>query len=297
MQTTHNENKRKKVFLITTLLLALLLIFAFGTYSLSKYVSQDKGSGTATIAKWGYTMKVDAANLFGQKYQNTDTSSLATVTENDDNLVVKASGETNVIAPGTTGYMRISVEGEAEIAAKLAFAIDNVKMPKLVVTRTVETDKKITYIYEPVTFQVLKYNDDSFTSGTAQNISTVEEHKTVGTLADVQTYFQGETFNKSISAASEETLGYYYDIVWEWKFDNNGEITPTGDVSSPDTYKLSSDVLDTLFGIYADDSLKSITYTVVDEGKEEVTFTVDDSTVKDIGFDLTITLEQVQTNP
>lgn len=43
MQTTHNENKRKKVFLIATLLLALLLIFAFGTYSLSKYCIEGLG--------------------------------------------------------------------------------------------------------------------------------------------------------------------------------------------------------------------------------------------------------------
>lgn len=292
MQTTHNENKRKKVFLIATLLLALLLIFAFGTYSLSKYVSKDEGSGNATIAKWGYKVDVDATNLFGQKYQNTDAGSLATVTEDDDNLVVK--GTSDVIAPGTTGYMRISVEGNAEVAAKLAFDISTIKTPKLVVKRTVESDKQITYTYEPVTFKVLKYDSNVFTDGTAVDISETGE-KTEGTLADVQKYFQGETFNKSINASSER-VEYYYDIVWEWKFDNNEDITPTGDVTSLETYKLSGNVLDTLFGMYADNSSSTITYTV-DEDNKDIEFTVDGTTVKEIAFDLTISLEQQQTNP
>lgn len=271
MQTTHNENKRKKVFLITTLLLALLLIFAFGTYSLSKYVSQDKGSGTATIAKWGYKVEVDDTKLFGQEYKKVNEESWATVDGNGD-VVVKAAADNdkNVIAPGTKGSMTISVTGNAEVAAELTVAMNATSVPTFVVT-TGEPDSTVKYTYSPVKFQVMVGEEAQIISGT---------DKTVGTLEEVKTYLEKAT---TFGFEAFKDINKEFEIVWEWAFE--GDDVPasegTGDV-------LDADLLDTWFGQYQANN------TTTFEHEEKQYSVVTGETKLDLTFDISISLTQVQ---
>lgn len=286
MQTTHNENKRKKVFLITTLLLALLLIFAFGTYSLSKYVSQDKGSGTATIAKWGYEVKVDATNLFGEKYKNENGSGLSTVAaaEENDNIVVAASAEdANVIAPGTTGYVTIAVEGNAEVAASLAVTLTNAKLPTLKVTV-----EKVTYEYKPVNFKLYKYESNQFTGdGTLVSVfGTGDNESTTKDFSEITDYLstQGLTDQTTVSPNSSE-FKVFYKIVWEWEFSGEA-VSPTSETGTT----LSADTLDTLFGMYIAEGgsgEKTITY-------EDKNYTIASDSVTSFELDISISLTQTQ---
>ncbi len=270
MQTTHNENKRKKVFLIATLLLALLLIFAFGTYSLSKYVSQDKGSGDATIAKWGYKVDVNADNLFGQKYANSE-GDFATVTEGEDNLVVKGTSG-NVIAPGTTGSMTISVTGNAEVAAELTVAMNATSVPTFVVT-TGELEPTVKYTYSPVKFQVK-------VGGVAQEISSGAD-ETVGTLQDVETYLE-TTSNWGFTPYTE--INKEFEIVWEWAFTSETPISADGELGET----LPVDVLDTWFGQYKADGTETF------EHGEKQYSVVTEETKTELTFDISVSLEQVQ---
>ena len=64
--TNQNNEKSKNGKRIALILLALLLIaaIAFGAYTYSKYVSSGNGSGSATVAKWGFTITVDDAKEY-----------------------------------------------------------------------------------------------------------------------------------------------------------------------------------------------------------------------------------------
>lgn len=282
MQTTHNENKRKKVFLIATLLLALLLIFAFGTYSLSKYVSQDKGSGDATIAKWGYKVDINADNLFGKEYQKVEGESWATV-DGEGEIVVKASEENqnNVIAPGTKGSMTISVTGNAEVAAALTFDFGESKLPSFTITRTVhsealEQDVTLTYEYSPVKLTMQKYSDSDFQTPVDDPVEGLDAIK--ATLEN-QTY-----------SPNADVLETYYEINWEWAFTADGDVTPNVSEEATDIvatdYNLSSDDLDTIIGIYSSQGGRdSVNY----NGEN---YTIDGTTA--MNLDLTIALTQVQ---
>lgn len=275
MQTTHNENKRKKVFLITTLLLALLLIFAFGTYSLSKYVSKDEGSGTATIAKWGYEVKVDTTDLFDKEYKKADES-WATV-NGEGEVVVKAAtdNESNVIAPGTKGSMTISVTGNAEVAAKLAYNFGESAVPsyKISVQKAGEPEKTLTYTYSPVVLTLQKYSDNTF--GTPSEDPVVTGLDKIEEKLSEQTYAPGSEVN------------LYYQITWEWAFTKEGDLKPNEE--GEDAFTLTYDTLDTIIGIYSNQGNTG------DVNYNGATYTVTKNT--SMNLDLTITLEQVQTNP
>ena len=51
------------------LLIALIALMCFGGYTFSKYVTSGSGTGTAQVAKWGYTVDVNTSGIFGEKYK------------------------------------------------------------------------------------------------------------------------------------------------------------------------------------------------------------------------------------
>lgn len=66
---TQHKSERKnnrKTAVIVMLLIALIALMCFGGYTFSKYVTSGKGTGTAQVAKWGYTASVDTTKLFGE---------------------------------------------------------------------------------------------------------------------------------------------------------------------------------------------------------------------------------------
>ena len=120
-QRKSERKNNKKAAVIIALLLALIALLCYGGYTLSKYVTGSSKTGTAQVAKWGYTMKVDGSNLFGKNYKFDGVASKATA--DSDGLTVKASGDYNVIAPGTTGSMTFTIKGHAEVKALIAMGI------------------------------------------------------------------------------------------------------------------------------------------------------------------------------
>ena len=100
---TKGKNSNKKLA-VAALVLLVVLTLAFGGYTLAKYITSASGNGTAQVAKWGYTVDVDATKLFGTKYAFENTSS--TVATDGASLTVSASSENNVVAPGTSGSMK-----------------------------------------------------------------------------------------------------------------------------------------------------------------------------------------------
>lgn len=221
-QRKSERKNNKKAAVIIALLLALIALLCYGGYTLSKYVTGSSKTGTAQVAKWGYTMKVDGSNLFGKNYKFDGVASNATA--DTDGLTVKASGDYNVIAPGTTGSMTFTIKGHAEVKALIAMGITPEKDIILKVQKA--GGKEI--VYSPVKW-TLKKNDVVVTG--AENT----------TLEAVAATFHHDPV-VGLKKAGDELAETNYELIWSWAFE--GTETFTG---------ITVNELDTIFGRCAND--------------------------------------------
>ena len=221
-QKTERKNNRKKAVTVA-LLLALIALLCFGGYTFAKYVTSDRGTGTAQVAKWGYTMDIDGSKLFGKNYKFDGVAS--TVTAQTDGVTVKASGDYNVIAPGTTGSMTFMIKGQAEVKALIAMGITP---EKDVVLKMKKADGK-EIVYNPVKW-TLKKNGVVMTG--AGNT----------TLADVANHFHSDPVLgvKEAGTVVEKTI---YELSWAWAFEGTGTFEG-----------VTVDELDTILGTRANDA-------------------------------------------
>lgn len=122
MRQTQNTKKdnRKSIFVIALLLL-LVAVIGFGGYTMSKYISSKSQEGSASVAKWGYTISADTTKLFGDEYVAGvigDSSA--------EGAVITAKADTTnrlIVAPGHSGSMTFTVKGVAEVKAQVKLSL------------------------------------------------------------------------------------------------------------------------------------------------------------------------------
>lgn len=221
-QRKSERKNNKKSAAIIALLLALIALLCYGGYTLSKYVTGSSKTGTAQVAKWGYTMKVDGSNLFGKNYKFDGVASKATA--DTDGLTVKASGDYNVIAPGTTGSMTFTIKGHAEVKALIAMGITPEKDIILKVQKTGGEE----IVYSPVKWTLKK-------NGV---VVTGAENTTLEAVAATFHHDPVVGLKKAGDVLAETT----YELIWSWAFE--GTETFTG---------ITVNELDTIFGRCAND--------------------------------------------
>lgn len=272
-QNTQKKDNRKSVFVIALLLL-LVAVIGFGGYTLSKYVTKKSETGSASVAKWGYTITADASGLFGKDYKFAATNS--TVTNDTTGLTVSANNtdRTNRVAPGTTGSMTFSVKGTAEVLAQLTISMTDVQDVKLVYKKG--TDGAETE-YAPVKW-TLKKNDTVVK--VKLNESDLAETDLSGvSLAAIQ---KGLATVSTITPNATE-INDTYTISWVWDFENKTE-------GATSEQKEETDSLDTLLGMVANAgthtvAVKNGDYTeVMGAGKTNTT----------VAFKLDISIVQLQ---
>ncbi len=151
-QKSERNNNTKKTVVIVALLLALIALLCFGGYTFSKYVTSDKGTGTANVAKWGYTVTVEGDNLFGKKYEFDNTNSVVNEKATSVSVAASTDAQRNVVAPGTTGKIIFKVKGTAEVTAKLNIEIKNIQDISLTAKKTGEADA----VYYPIKWTLKK---------------------------------------------------------------------------------------------------------------------------------------------
>ena len=225
-QKSERKNNRKTA-VIVALLLTLIALMCFGGYTFSKYVTSGSGTGTAQVAKWGYTIEVDGSNLFGKNYKFDGVSSKASA--DDTGLTVMASGDYNVIAPGTTGSMTFKIRGQAEVKALVSLGIteavhnEGIKDIVLKVQKTGGDE----IVYNPVKWTLRKNND------------VVAENTT---LTAVAATFLSDAVNglKEAGSVLAETT---YKLVWAWAFEGTEAFTG-----------ITVNELDTILGRRANDA-------------------------------------------
>lgn len=199
MRETRNTQKKRNTrsIVIVGLLLLLVAVIGFGGYTLSKYVTKKSGDGSATVAKWGFTVDANASELFGKQY-----SKGVIVEAGTDGIDVSASTENNLVAPGTTGSMTFSIKGSAEVLAqiKIEFAKESDVVLKYTKGDTAGED------YAPVKWTLTKKGQtDALVSG--------------GTLNAVATALNAvnDTFKPN------ETVDAEYTLSWAWAFSISDE--------------------------------------------------------------------------
>lgn len=220
-QKTERKNNRRTV-VIVALLLALVTLLCFGGYTFSKYVTSSKGSGTASVAKWGYTASVDTTKLFGEEYKYDAAKAASTVDGTGANLTVKAdTAGRNLVAPGTAGSMTFTVGGKAEVRALLSMGIDATTY-KDVVLKIKKTGETTYTEYHPVKWTLKKGE------------TTVAENVTLAKIAET---IHDDTINKAYNPNAELT-STTYELSWVWAFEDT-----TGNVAG-----LTINQVDTILG-------------------------------------------------
>ena len=217
-QKTERKNNRKTA-VIVALLLTLIALMCFGGYTFSKYVTSGKGSGTAKVAKWGYTASVDTTKLFGETYKLASTS-VSSVDGTGAHINVQAdTAGSNLVAPGTAGSMTFTVGGKAEVRALISTGLHPTNDVVLRIKKAGET----TYTeYRPIKWTLKK---DTIT--VAENATLETIHGIIATDASV---------NKEI-APDEEVTATTYELSWAWAFEGAGDVAG-----------LSIDQVDTILG-------------------------------------------------
>ena len=217
-QKTERKNNRRTV-VIVALLLALVTLLCFGGYTFSKYVTSSKGSGTASVAKWGYTASVDTTKLFGEEYKLA-TTKVSTVDGTGALNVQADTAGSNLVAPGTADSMTFTVGGKAEVRALISTGLHPANDVVLEIKKTADTAYTE---YRPVKWTLKK---DGTT--VAENVTLETIHGVIATDASI---------NKEI-APNEKLTSTTYELSWAWAFENNGETVAD----------LSIDQLDTILG-------------------------------------------------
>lgn len=263
-QNTQKKDNRKSVFVIALLLL-LVAVIGFGGYTLSKYVTKKSESGSASVAKWGYTIEAKADKLFGTKYTFDNKNSV--VTDSNAKLTVAASdAKTNKVAPGTTGSMTFTIGGNAEVLAQLSISMTDVQDVKLVYKKG--TDGAETE-YTPVKWTLKK-------EGVAADLVK-------GSLADIAKYFKDNATNLTVKPGENAAINGKYTISWVWEFENKTE-------GATSEQKEETDSLDTLLGMVANAG----THTEAVKNGEYIEVMGAGKTNTTVAFKLDISIVQLQ---
>jgi len=196
--------KNRMMRLASSLLVAVLLTTSVISGTFAKYVTADTGADSARVAKWGVVISVeDDMNVFATSYNDINNG-----------LTVKSETTDNVVAPGTSGSMTISIEGKPEVKWQLdvATTVDNVidlavGEYTLPVGKFADKEVKVTTteVYEPIKFYF----------GEKDAASLVSSDYTL-TLAKLEEALEALTTPYEVNVAIDET----YTIAWTWAFEN-----------------------------------------------------------------------------
>lgn len=205
---------------VALLLLALTLItscFVGGTFA--KYVTGAKIEDVARVAKFGVDVSAEKTDsLFKQQYTKDDTSA------NIGTYSVKAQGDYDVVAPGTTGdVLGFSITGKPEVAVKVTFALD---IQDVVLKAKGADDQFVDYPDMTMrdyvngngqygTFRLTKdYYPVKFTLVNTTNNKTLVEN---GTAADVKKALEDLTVYCAPNTDLSAKFGSY-TLSWAWDF-------------------------------------------------------------------------------
>lgn len=241
--TNQNNEKSKNGKRLALILIAILLLvaIAFGAYTYSRYVTQDSGTGEATVAKWGYTVRIGQAensntdNQFGfsQYYDRVDSTDSSAPSQDADGAVVAAvTSNGDIVAPSSTGSFEFEVTGYGEVAAELTASISAEQNQLIGLVLTNRADTNQTYLYQPITYTL---KNDGEIVGNIANLSFDDFKEQLEAQQPLERYAPGNNKGEGANAYSTFT------VEWQWLF-THGAVTVADEVT------VDGDILDTILG-------------------------------------------------
>lgn len=187
----NKTRKSKKILMVAAIALMVALVAAMGTMTYSRYITTtSEPTQTATAAKWGYVLNANAVNMLGDTYKN-DGGATATV-DATGTIVVRGQAGADIVAPGTSGSMTISIGGSSQVLAQFKISI---------------TGTDIKYgTYLPI---VWTFGGNTYNTITALNDAMADAAALTATWDDGQKAFV-------FTAAS-------YTLSWAWDFGTDPE--------------------------------------------------------------------------
>jgi len=236
--------KNRMMRLASGLLVAVLLTTCAISGTFAKYVTSDSASDSARVAKWGVVVTA-SGSLFGKNYINAAGGNKP-ADAGELTVVSSSVPQDNVVAPGTkndTG-MSFEIKGTPEVDTKLTVAVTSANDIKLAKKDGGYTDPTtgdpdaakvvLTDDYYPVVFTLKNGNGDILT---------------VGNIAAIKAYFEGETFNKVYNANTPlETIGKgvgayetnstdgEYVLTWAWAYGTAASDIDNKNITDTDRY-------------------------------------------------------------
>lgn len=310
--------KNKLMRLASVLLVLCLLTTSVISGTFAKYVTEDSGTDSACVAKFGVVLDVNGS-LFDKTYVNAAGGN----TPGTTNITVSSSNVDNVVAPGTkspTAGMSFSIKGTPEVAVKLEAKLvehDTTSAPKDIFLAAGDyrnwtvagqnSDYAVSFnnaaIYYPVVFTLeetvgtgaisIKGAADALTTaGGMSNRWSVTDTgtgcKITGTLGDLN-----KLFDKLTSLMGNLNPNYPFDntfkLTWEWKFEDGED----------DAAKALTDAKDTLLGNLAAGTVELETGSVTVASASKGTgapwgaMTLNNDYNLNVNFDFTISVTQI----
>lgn len=277
--TNQNNEKSKNGKRLALILIAILLLvaIAFGAYTYSRYVTRDEGTGSATVAQWGYTVTVsDGANGSDEFGFANDYNSSGVAQADDTDAVISASADTrsNIVAPGANGSMTFSITGDAEVSAQVIAELTSTS--KIFITVS-GGDPSTTYYYYPVVY--------SLNNGTSDVV--------VGSIEEVAAYLT-TSVNQVVNPNSSE-LDMSYTLKWAWQFERTEGMTLKDSTGEKELQITDDDVdvLDTALGLLANGSALQTKTITVNEVKYTISTTATSGYSLDENASLNVKVQQV----
>lgn len=305
--------KNKMMRAASGLMVATLLTTSIISGTFAKYTTEDSGSDTARVAKWGINVSA-SGNLFGKEYAKVGA-------DNNGNSIVVSGNESTVkandkvVAPGTkneTGFT-LSIKGTPEVAYSVnAESVGTVKdiflgagdWGVMVEATGLNAASNVEGLYtkDISANTYTKVGSGSWTQGITyyelkNHVELTNSYypiKWTVKNAGNNTEAINETFNlveiantmvekiKSLKGGAGNTIDASYTLTWEWLFDNqkNAADTILGD--------LQVDSLENGTVVYAADTPSSA-------GTTETTYSspTSDKYNLDINFGMKVTVTQV----
>lgn len=260
-QSERKNNRSKAVIIIVAMLLMVALVVGMGAMTYSRYItSESTGSQTATVAKWGFVVTVDANNLLGKNYDK-GSGDLATIVTSDG---VAVSASSSVVAPGTTGSMTITVSGRAEVLAQLKISSsgDEIRLGD----------------YRPIKWTLKKGDAVVGTDGNKL------ENLTLAQLND-----KISQTNEKFTPNPSTDYSVTYTLSWKWDFGSDDETNAKDTIIGyKQAGKAYNDIKDLKVGV------KVLGELVSADNYNKIATDNSGHVVTEMSFDLTVSVEQIQ---
>lgn len=185
------NKKQKRTATIASMAALLAVVLGMGGSTFAKYIeTHNVETGQATVAKWGFVVTTNVNNLFGAEYGRADANdAYATIANKDGKISV--SGQDARVAPGTSGYMTITVNGISEVTSKLTIDMTDYT--------DVYVKEGIAEVYNPIKW-TLKEGDNTVFS----KVNTAK--------------IDAELASYKILLDAEQSISKTFTLTWEWDF-------------------------------------------------------------------------------